>query len=222
MPLRTKHAAGASRSLLIVRYELQQEGELRGVVLHKAGIRDGSAPGCLPNPSENLIFSRGHQGCFSPDCGTSVRICVWTGLHEDKCRFCSLPSRYCCILIKCSHWASGPACPQLYQFLVHTQGCMKRSQASEWTSDKESIPTSPLTQRDARGMAEPAVGTTQVCPQPTANTRNMTPHQIQRTEKLSMFLWKQLSSCYPTQTPAQRHKGSERALRKAAERRQKN
>lgn len=59
-----KAFCGASQLLLIVRYELQKEGELRGVVLHKAGIRDGSAPGCLPNPSENLIFPGATKDAF--------------------------------------------------------------------------------------------------------------------------------------------------------------
>lgn len=106
---RTKHAAGASRLLIIVRYVLQQEGGLQGVVLHGAGIRNGSAPGCLPNPSENLTFPGAAKGCFSPACSTPVR----TSACRRKC-FCllsSLSSHYHCILMKWGHQAGHPACP---------------------------------------------------------------------------------------------------------------
>lgn len=58
IPSRTKHTVGASGLLIIVRYVLQREGEPRGAVLHGAGIRNGSAPGCRPNALENLT-SRG-------------------------------------------------------------------------------------------------------------------------------------------------------------------
>lgn len=73
IPPRTKHAAGASGLLIIVRYVLQQEGGLQGVVLHGAGIRNGSAPGCLPNASENLTFPGAAKGCFSPAGSTPAR-----------------------------------------------------------------------------------------------------------------------------------------------------
>lgn len=64
IPSRTKHAAGASRILIIVRYVLQQEGELRGVALHGAGIRNGSASGCLPKALKNLTFQRPPKVAF--------------------------------------------------------------------------------------------------------------------------------------------------------------
>lgn len=83
--------------------------------------------------------------------------------------------------------------------------------------DKEIIPTSPLTQGDARGMAEPAAGTIWVCPQPTANAGNRIFHQIQRREQNNcLFRRKQLSPCYWSQTPEvlERHESSKQALRK--------
>lgn len=87
IPSRTKHAAGASRILIIVRYVLQQEGEPQGVALHGAGIRNGSASGCLPKALENLTSQRLLKDAFLlpvvlfggllPRAGCTVAKCRW-------------------------------------------------------------------------------------------------------------------------------------------------
>lgn len=87
IPSRTKHAAGASRILIIVRYVLQREGEPRGIALHGAGIRNRSASGCLPKALENSTFQRPSRGHFLlpaalfggllPKLGRTVAKCTW-------------------------------------------------------------------------------------------------------------------------------------------------
>lgn len=105
-PSRTKHAVGASGLLIIVRYVLQREGEPRGVVLHRAGIRNGSAPGCLPNALENLTCRGPPKDAFLLSAILFGGLLPRPGCTETNAggKYSCLPSSlcnwYCCLLVK--------------------------------------------------------------------------------------------------------------------------
>ena len=186
-----------------------------GLVLHRAGIGDGSAPGCLPNTLENWTFRGPPKGAFLPPAVLFGGFLPGVGCAEPNaggtcsCLLSSLPNGYY------GPWWNEAAeltlTDKSFLFILPCLGGVDRGHWSQRWASEEEIPTSPLTQAEARGTAEPAKRTIQVCPGPTANVgiRMVSQDTDERREKFRMFWWKTSQSLLIASKP----RGFERGQR---------